>query len=71
MYIRKDLYTGGVLTGYYGIIFAITPIDGSHYKAIVDLSNTQEFFSSASKFLSCDEERTLELRKDKKIMNIT
>ena len=49
--------------------FAITPIDGSCYR-VINSSNMQEFFSSVSKFLSCNEEETLELKKDKKIMNI-
>ena len=47
------------------IIFAITPIDGQYYR-VIDSSNIQDFFSSVSKCLSCNEEKTLELKKDKK-----
>ena len=45
------------------VIFAIIPIDGSCCR-VTDSSNIQEFFSSVSKFLSCNEEKTSELRKD-------
>ena len=47
------------------IIFAITPIDGWCYK-VINSSVLQEICSSVSKFLSCDEENILELRKDTK-----
>ena len=51
------------------IIFAITPIDGSCYR-VIDSSNIKEFFLSVSKFLSCYEEKTLELKTKWKKMNI-
>ena len=47
------------------ITFTITRIDGSCYR-VIGSSNIQQFFSSVSKFLSCNEEKTLGLRKDKK-----
>ena len=52
------------------IIFAITPIDGSCYR-VMDSSNIQEFFHLSQNVLPCNEEKTLELKKDiKKRMNI-
>ena len=51
------------------IIFAVTPVDGSCYRAI-DSSILQDVLWSVSKFLSCDEEKRLDLRKDEKITNI-
>ena len=50
------------------IIFAITPIDGYCYR-VIDSSNIKFFFLFVSKFLSCNEEKTLELKKDFKKMN--
>ena len=47
------------------IIFAITPIDGSCYR-VIDSSNIQEFFHLSQKVLSCNEEKTSELKNDKK-----
>ena len=41
------------------IIFPTTPIDGSCYR-VIDSSNIQELFPSFPKFLSCNEEKTLE-----------
>ena len=46
------------------IISAITRIDGSCYR-VINSSNIQEF-SHVSKFLSCNEEKTLQVKKDKK-----
>ena len=43
------------------IIFAITPIDGSCHR-VIDSSTLQDSFSSAIKFLSCYEEKTIEKR---------
>ena len=43
------------------IIFAITPTGGSRYR-VIDSSNMQEIFSSVSKFLSCNEEKTVDKR---------
>ena len=51
------------------IIFAVTPVDGSCYR-VIDSSILQDVLWSVSKFLSCDEEKRLDLRKDKKITNI-
>ena len=48
------------------VIFPIKPIDGSSYYGVIDSSNIQ-FFSSVSTFLSCNEGKILELRKEKKI----
>ena len=48
------------------VIFPIKPIDGSPYYGVIDSSNIQ-FFSSVSTFLSCNEGKILELRKEKKI----
>ena len=51
------------------IIFSVTPVDGSCYR-VIDSSILQEVLRSVSKFLSCDEEKRLDLRKDEKITNI-
>ena len=51
------------------IMFAITPTDGSCYR-VIDSSILQGFFSSALKFLSCYEEKTVENEQKKKRMNI-
>ena len=51
------------------IIFATTPTDGSCYR-VINLSNIQKVFSSVSKFSSCKEEKTLELKKIMTINNI-
>ena len=48
------------------ITFAITPFDGSCYRLIAS-SNIEEFLFFVSKCLSCNEEKSLELRKDNKI----
>ena len=45
------------------IIFTITPFDRRCYR-VIDSSNIQEFFSSVSKILSCNEEKTLELKNE-------
>ena len=47
------------------IIFVITSIDGSCYR-VIDSANIQKLFSSVSKYLSCNKEKILELRKGKK-----
>ena len=47
------------------ITFAITPIDGQCYR-VIDSSNMKDFFSPVSKFLSCNEEKTLKkVKKDR------
>ena len=52
------------------IIFAIIPTAGSCYR-VIDLLNIPEFFSSVSKFLSCNEKKNIRVEKrSKKIMNI-
>ena len=46
------------------ITFTIIPADASCYR-VIDSSTLQEVFSSVSKFLSYNEEKRLQLQKDK------